>query len=74
MFLSFKSLLSSVDKEEYSGFFANAENSPVNFDSHKELLKRTLEAVRKVVDFFEREYKNFNIDGMFGLQALDGEK
>lgn len=27
----------------------------------------------KVVDFFAKEYKKFNIDGIFGLQALDGE-
>jgi len=28
--------------------------------------------VSKIVDFFAREYRNFNIDGIFGLQALDG--
>jgi len=28
--------------------------------------------VSKIVGFFSREYRNFNIDGIFGLQALDG--
>jgi len=35
-------------------------------------LVRNLQAVSRIVGFFSREYKNFNIDGIFGLQALDG--
>ena len=36
MFLSFKSLLASLEKEEYSWFFANAEHS----ESREELSAR----------------------------------
>lgn len=39
---------------------------------HEKLLRRTLISLGKVVDFFAKEYKKFNIDGIFGLQALDG--
>ena len=40
---------------------------------HEKLLRRTLISLGKVVDFFAKEYKKFNIDGIFGLQALDGK-
>ena len=40
---------------------------------HEKLLRRTLISLSKVVDFFAKEYKKFNIDGIFGLQALDGK-
>ena len=50
-----------------------AELISVNNGRHEELLRRTLLAVEKVVNFFAREYRNFNIDGVFGLQALDGK-
>ena len=55
------------------GFFSSAELISVNNGRHEELLRRTLLAVEKVVNFFAREYRNFNIDGVFGLQALDGK-
>ena len=54
-------------------FYSSAEVISVNNGRHEELLRRTLFAVEKVVNFFAREYRNFNIDGVFGLQALDGK-
>ena len=54
-------------------YFSSAEFTLVNIGRHKELLRRTLIAVVKVVSFFAREYRNFNIGGVFGLQALDGK-
>ncbi|KAL9954060.1 hypothetical protein ACROYT_G041551 [Oculina patagonica] len=36
------------------------------------MLERTLKSLNKVVDFYGREFRKFNIDGIFGLQALDG--
>lgn len=41
-------------------------------ENHQRLLRRTLISLSKAVDFFAKEYKKFNIDGIFGLQALDG--
>ena len=54
-------------------FFSSAELISVNNGRHEELLRRTLLAVEKMVNLFAREYRNFNIDGVFGLQALDGK-
>ena len=54
-------------------FFTSAELISVNIGRHEELLRTTLLAVERVVNFFAREYRNFNIDGVFGLQALDGK-
>ena len=54
-------------------FFSSAELISVNNGRLEELLRRTLLAVEKVVNLFAREYRNFNIDGVFGLQALDGK-
>ena len=50
-----------------------AELTSVNIGRHKELLRRTFLAVEKVVRFFALEYRNFNFDGVFGLQALNGK-
>ena len=54
-------------------YLSSAELTSANSGRHKEFLKRTLLAVEKVVSFFASEYRNFNIDGVFGLQALDGK-
>ena len=55
------------------GFFSSAKLISVNNGRHEELLRTTLLAVEKVVKFLAHEYRNFNIDGVFGLQALDGK-
>ena len=54
-------------------YFSSAEFSSVDIGRHKELLRRTLFEVEKVVSFFAGEYRNFNIKGVFGLQALDSK-
>ena len=63
-------LVSDIEKPR---FFSSAELISVNNGRHEELLRRTLLAVEKVIKFFAREYRNFNINGVFGLQALDGK-
>ena len=73
-FLSLFCLLSSEIAKPR--FFSSAELTSVNIGNigrHEELLRTTLLAVERVVNFFAREYRNFNIDGVFGLQALDGK-
>ena len=70
-FLSLFFLLASEIRNP--SYFSSAEFTSVNIGRHKELLRRTLLAVEKVVSFFAREYGKFNIDGVFGLQALDGK-
>ena len=51
-------------------YLSSVELILVNTGGHEELLRRTLLGVEKIVFFFAREYRNFNIDGVFGLQAL----
>ena len=63
-------LVSDIGKPR---FFSSAELFSVNNGRHEELLRRTLLANERVIIFFAREYRNFNIDGVFGLQALDGK-
>jgi len=53
---------------------ARAELSITYKRRYEKLLVRNLQAVSRIVGFFSREYKNFNIDGIFGLQALDGKE
>ena len=58
----------------YSFHSVNAELHEIHGRRRQQqLLERTLKSTSKVVDFYGREYRKFNIDGIFGLQALDGE-
>ena len=70
-FLSLFRLLASETGNP--SYFSSAEFTSANIGRHKELLRRMFLAVENVVSFFAREYRNFNIDGVFGLHALDGK-
>ncbi|XP_060574645.1 uncharacterized protein LOC132732272 [Ruditapes philippinarum] len=35
-------------------------------------LQSVLQAVEKIIDFYERDYKNLNVDGLYGLRVLEG--
>ena len=53
----------------FARVFGNPAGDPVLLKSRGVTLLRD----KKVVSFFARKYRNFNIDGVFGLQALNGK-
>lgn len=36
-------------------------------------LHSVLKAVGNIIEFYQRDYKNLNIDGLFGLRVLEGK-
>lgn len=57
----------------YSLHSVNADLHKIHRGRKQQMIERTLKSLSKVVDFYGREYRKFNIDGIFGLQALDGK-
>lgn len=66
-------LIILISELGYSLHFVSADLHNIHGGRQRQLLERTLKSLNKVVDFYGREFKKFNIDGIFGLQALDGE-
>lgn len=73
MSLSFLALLTSKFAHSRHSLRADFPSALLHSRRHEKLVEKTFQAVRRVVDFYAKEYRNFNIDGIFGLQALDGE-
>lgn len=73
VFLTFIILLSSKLRRGNQEQLVRGQLSIIHNRLQEKWLEETLQAVFKVVEFFESEYRNFNIDGIFGLQALDGK-
>ena len=73
LFLTFLILLSSKFCRGNQDHLVRGQLSITHNRFQEKQLEETLQAIFKVVEFFESEYRNFNIDGIFGLQALDGK-
>ena len=66
-------LIILISELGYPLHFVSADLHNIHRGRQQQLLERTLKSLNKVVDFYGREFRKFNIDGIFGLQALDGE-
>lgn len=53
--------------------WAGASNgSQSNLNINKHVLSRLLNALEKVYEFFESEYQDVNLDGIYGLRVSEG--
>lgn len=43
-------------------------------DSSLEITREVLKSLKKAVGFFGQEYKNVNLDAVFGLRVAEGER
>ena len=59
----------------YIFIFSLATNVHITFASHtsEKLIPKLLNAVEKAVDFFQDDYEDINVDGLFGLQLGQGK-
>ena len=52
-------------------YFGSAR--PDNQRSNDDLTQEVMSSMNRVLNFFKRDYKSINLDGIFGLRVAQGE-